>query len=114
MPLRPIPKAPRRDRRIALQPSNVADRHEPHAVAAFGQDTRRHEAVAAIVAGACHDHDPAPGAVTRGHRSGDRPARLFHEVDAGHAAGYRQTIGLAHLGVRQQLDHAATRFTKSR
>ena len=46
------------------------------------------------------------------HTIGDRPARPFHQVDARHAAGDRQAVGLGHFGCGQKLVHAARTLAK--
>ena len=88
-------------RSIALQGAAGAEQPDPDRPARFLQMTRRHEAIAAIVAGAAQDDDgPRPMAAL--HRLGDRPSRRFHEISPRHAAGDGGSIGLGHLRAAQK------------
>ena len=66
-------------RRIALEPAALAHEEEPHLVAALGQNARRHEAVAAIIAGARH-HDGRPARQQAGRRVGHGAAGILHQA----------------------------------
>ena len=82
----------------------VADEADAHRIAALGQKAGGDEAVAAIVAGAGHDHHAA-ALQHGGDGIGDRAAGIFHQVDAGRAAGDGQPVGLGHLGGGEEFDH---------
>ena len=62
---------------------------------------RRHEAVAAIVAGAAQ-HDDRLARMVRRDGIGHRPSRGLHEVDARHAGRDRGGVGSGHLGAGQE------------
>ena len=62
---------------------------------------RRHETVAAIIAGPAQ-YDDRPWPVTPHRRLGDRPSRSLHERAPGDAAGNRCSVGLGHLRAAQQ------------
>src|SRR5262249_28358671 len=66
-----------------------------------------HEAVTAVVPGPCQDRDHAAGRRPRHNGVGDRPAGVLHQFDTGDPTRDRKTIGFAHLGVGQKLDHRA-------
>ena len=89
---------------VTLQCRGVAEQHEPHRIATLGKDARRHEPVATIVARSRHHHDPRAEWAAR-HRVGDRPARLFHQRDAGHAGCDREPVARRHFVGSQKLDH---------
>ena len=86
---------------IALQGAAGAEQPDPDRPARFLQMTRRHEAVAAIVAGAAQDDD-RPWPMTAQHGLGDSPARRFHESGARDAAGNGGSIGPGHLRAAQK------------
>jgi len=91
--------------RIALEPLGVADEHDPHIAAALGQQARRDETVAAIVARPGDDHDAVTARQGR-RRIGDRAAGVFHQGQPRRAAGNRQPVGLGHLKRCQEFVHA--------
>jgi hypothetical protein len=43
---------------------------------------------------------------------GDRPAGIFHEVDAGDAARNCQAVSFAHFRVSEELDHSGDNAPK--
>ena len=86
---------------IAFQRLAGPEQRDPHRPTALGQEARRDEPVAAIVARAAQHQRgllrPAPG-----HGVGHRAPGILHQRDAGDPAGDRQPVGLAHLLRRQQ------------
>ena len=92
-------------RGVTLEPVQRADQEHAHPVAALGQDARGDKTVAAVVARPGDHRDAAAGRMTRSDGLGHRPAGIFHQLDAGHAAGDRQPVGFRHLGGGEQLDH---------
>ena len=96
--------APRHLGGIASERLALAQEPEPHAVAPLAQQARRHEAVAAVVAGpAGHRHPDFAVAEKPGSGIGDGPARGLHQRQARDAAGDRQAVGAPHLHGGQQL-----------
>ena len=96
------------NRRIAAQFAFVADEADAHLkVSVLGQMPRRHEAVAAIVAGPGDDDDARRRLGNPVGKLGDRDPRALHQLDAWHAAGDGQPVGLRHLVGGQKLVHAA-------
>ena len=90
--------------------ADIAQKQEPHLVAPFAEQPGRDETVAAVVAGPRH-HCHASGRRMGGaHAVRYRPAGIFHQLDAGNAAGDRQAVGLAHFGAGEQFDHAAKEY----
>ena len=93
-----------RQRSIALEPPFLADEADADGIAALGQKARGDKAVAAVVAGPGHNHHAT--ALQHGaDRVGDRPAGIFHQLDAGSAAGDGQPVGFCHFGRGEEFDH---------
>ena len=81
-----------------------ANEADAHRIAALGQMARRDETVTAIVARPRHNHH-APALQQGARRIGHGAAGILHQVDAGHAAGDGQPVGLRHFGVGEEFDH---------
>jgi hypothetical protein len=94
---------PRRGRGggVAAQPLARTEQGESHRPAEPGEMPRGHETVAAVIAGAAQ-HEGRAGREAFRDRSGDRRARIVHELDARHARGDGGGIGRAHLGDGEQ------------
>ena len=86
---------------IALQRATLAEQAQPYRPALRLEMPRRHEAVAAIVAGAAQ-HDDRSARMVRRDGIGHRPARGLHQVDARHAGRDRGGVGSGHLGAGQE------------
>ena len=99
--------------RVALERGRIAGEQHPHAIAAPGEQSRRHKSVAAIVAGPGDHGDPGAQGMARGNRIGDRGARPLHEIDACDPAGDGQLVGLRHFGIAQKLNHDGSTIAKA-
>ena len=88
---------------LAASPTSM----HAHRVATIRQQPRRDEAVAAIVAGTGHDHDPRAERATR-DRIGDGQPGLLHQVDAGVPPAIGEAVGFCHFGVGQQFNHRSS------
>jgi hypothetical protein len=100
----------RRECRVIPQAAGVAQEQEPHPVAALGQEPRRHEAIAAVVAGTGDNYDAASGRMALRDCIGYRQAGLLHQIDAGYAARNRHAVRFAHLRAGQQLYHGSRHY----
>ena len=92
-------------RGIALEPAALTQQKQPRAIAALRQHPRGDKTIAAIVAGTCHDHDPAPGRVATRYGVGHRSAGGFHQINARRSGRDREPIRFGHFGGGQQFDH---------
>jgi hypothetical protein len=86
---------------IAFQRCTLAKQGQTHRPAPRLEMSRRHETVAAVVAGAAQHDDRLAGMVRR-DGGGHRPAGGLHEVDARHAGRDRGGVGSGHLGAGQE------------
>ncbi len=96
---------PRRLGRIASQAIPVPEAQEPHAKSAFAEQARGDKAVAAVVAGACHDDNRSPEFLAQRSGIGNRTPRILHENNPGRAGGDREPIRFRHFRIAQELDH---------
>jgi hypothetical protein len=82
---------------VAPEPRGVAEEGDRDLAAAGREAAGRDEAVAAVVAGACHHENR-----TLRHKSGGRarhgPAGRLHQRLARRAGGDGASVGLGHLG----------------
>ena len=83
---------------VPFEACDVPSKHQPNPEAPLREQPGRYKTIAAIVSRPSQDDDLIANCVARRDRGGDRPARPFHKLDSGDPAGYRQTIGLRHLG----------------
>jgi hypothetical protein len=92
---------------IAFQPGAIAAKENPDRFAPPGQNPRRDEPVAAVIARPC-DHEDARGErKTIRHRIGHGAAGILHQDRARNAARDREPVGLSHLVRGEKLDHAS-------
>jgi hypothetical protein len=94
--------------RVALHFVAFSEEQQPDRISAFCQQVRADKAVAAIIAGTCHDDDRrcTPRAAAR-YRVGHGSPGALHQTNARHPAGDRQAVGLGHFRGGHQLDHGA-------
>ena len=102
---RALPEA-RRPGGIALEGIGRAHQRDTHRPAGGLQQSRHHEAVAAVVAGAAdHDHGLRPIVIGDGCDHG--PSCRFHQLRAVGTGGDRGSVGLRHFRTAQQRELVA-------
>ena len=88
---------------VALQRFAAAEQSEAHPVSLLAQEPRRHEAVAAVVAGPADDRDRGPRPrCERDCGVGHGAAGVLHQHEARHAVRRSKGVGTAHLGRCEQ------------
>ena len=97
----------RGDRRIAFKPVGITHEKSSHPVSPLCQDACGNKTVASVVAGACDDCDVLAGRMARGDGVGNRPAGIFHKLDASKPTCNGAAVGFCHLGGGEQLKHGA-------
>jgi hypothetical protein len=78
----------------------------------FSEEPRRDKAITAIISGSSQHNDLRAGRLMRRDRIGNRFAGALHERKAVHAPGNRQPVGLRHLVVGEDFDHAGAPYPK--
>ena len=108
----------RGERCVALQPVARGQQSDRHRVAGLLQQPRRHETVAAIVAGTGHDRHAAALREQIVDRFGDRHAGGLHQGNPRRSGADGELVGPPHLlrcqnfdGISEQPDLAGLAFT---
>ena len=88
---------------VTLQRFAAAKQSETHLISLLAQQPRRHETIAAIVAGPASDGDRGPcPRCDRDRGFGHGAARVLHQHEARHAVRRSKGVGTAHLGSCEQ------------